>query len=228
MLGQIVYRAQLGGGLKVEETSLRGVCILRLELDPDSVWAKRRVKQAGRLMAGARVRRTLVPAGFDQWELLERYRVREVDPLGFLHAQAAPLVVAALKKKGHRPEQCAVAIRGARVDRSVERTAMELCARVRDVCISMPRGGEQLQQLLRWRFGVAIRPDYSEAEGAVRYGPDTWDRGGCVLDLFAPKPELGGLEVKIAGLSQTDTRDLHLAAALWERGQIGAEDLEFT
>jgi len=228
MLGQIVYRAQRGGKLGVEETSLCGVKILRLGFDPDSIWAGWSVKRAGRFLVGAGVRRILTPEYFEQWESLQKLGLREVNPVGFLRVHATPLTLAALKKRGNRPERCAVALRGERVDRGVERTAMELCARVRDVCISFPKGGEALRKQLRWELGAAVRPDYADVESAVRYTNDTWEQGGTVLDLFAPRPEPGGVEVKLAGLSQSDTKDLHLAAVLWEVGRIGVEDLEFT
>lgn len=228
MVGQIIYRVQRGGGLLVEETSLRGLHILRLGLDPDSMWMKRSVKRAGRILARSGARRILAPEDFSHWPLLERCGLREVEPVRFLRAQAAPLALAMLEKNGHRPERCAVALRGNRVDRGVERTAVELCARVRDVCISIPRGGEALQQILHREFGVAVRPDHGGVEGAVRYSPDTRDDGAKVLDLFGIQAEPGGLKIKISGLVQSDTPDLHLAAVLWEGGQVEREDLEFT
>ncbi len=228
MLGQIVYSVRGRGRLRLEETDLHGVPVLRIGVDPEGQWGRYRMKKAGKLLARAGVRRVLVPKDFGAWETLERYALRRVDPMPFLRAHAAELAVAALQRQGNRPEQCAVALRAVRTDRDLVKAAEELCGRVRDVCISVPKGGRQLSDRLRWEYGVAVRPDFECVPGAVRFDPRTWERGGVVVDLFGPAPDPEQIRVRLKGAIGTETEDFSLLAALWEGGKVQKGDLEFT
>ncbi|MCI8870031.1 MAG: hypothetical protein HFF39_05735 [Lawsonibacter sp.] len=226
MLGQIVYQA--GARPRLERAQAGGLRVLRAELDPEGFWGERRLRRAARLLARAGAVRVLVPRGFDRWEALERQGLRRVDPLPFLRAHAAVLAVAALRKAGQDPARCAVALRGERAGRDLERAAHQLCALVREVCVSAPRGGEALSGTLRWEYGVAVRPDFAEVPAAVRFDPGTWAAGGAVLDLFPPSPCLGPVGVSLPGLEAGDGDPLCLLAALWEAGKVDGGALEFT
>ena len=228
MLGQIVYSTQGHGRLYLEEATVHGLPMLRAAIDPGSCWAKHRLKKAGKLLGRAGVRRVLVPQGFAEWEVLEKFSLRRVDPMPFFKAHAAPLAVAELRRQGREPGQCAVALRAIRTDREVVQAAQELCAQVRDVCISVPKGGAQLSDRLRWEYGVAVRPDYGCVPAAVRFDSRTWDQGAAVVDLFPPGPDLQSIQVRLKGLNETENEHFPLLAALWEGGKVKKDDLEFT
>lgn len=226
MLGRIVY--QTGGGrLRLEEERICGVPVARVEFDPEGWRAQRRLRRAGRLLAKAGVRQVLTPAEFDRWETLERYGLRRVDPVPFLRAHGAELAVAALRRAGKRPERCAVALRAERVDRDVVRAAEVLCGQVRDVCISVPRGGESLRGSLRWEFGAAVRPDWEGVAAAVRFDPGTWEQAELLVDLFPPGPDPQYVWVRLKEGEWGETERFSLIAALWERGKVGKTELEF-
>ena len=228
MLGQIVYCGRDQGRLRLERAVAAGLPVLQVRVDPDRFWAKGRVKRAGRLLARAGAARVLVPEGFSYWPELERSGLRRVDPFPFLRGHAAQLAVSALRRRGETPEKCAVALRGGRVDRDLARAAQELCPQVRDICISAPRGREELEKHLRWELGVAVCPDFEGVPAAVRFDANTWDRGGTVLDLFPPQPELGQVEIRLSGLKVGETEYFPMLTALWEAGKVEKSDLEFT
>ncbi len=228
MLGQMVYCAGHQGRLRLERKTIAGLPVFQAKVDPDRFWAKGHVKRAGRLLARAGTTRVLVPEGFGFWPELERSGLRRVDPFPFLRGHAAQLAVAALRRRGEAPEKCAVALRNVRVDRDLARAAQELCPQVRDICIAVPRGGEELEKYLRWEFGVAVCPDFEGVPAAVRFDDNTWDRGGTVLDLFPPSPQLGQVEIRLSGLEVGETEYFPMLTALWETGKVEKSDLKFT
>lgn len=228
MLGQIIYSANGRGRMRLEEVNTYGLRVLRVQVDPDSCWAKHRLQKASRFFRRSGVRRVLVPDGFEGWAALEKQGLHRVDPVRFLRAQAAPLTLAALRRRAQEPGRCAVALRGIRVDRDVVNAAEELCLQVRDVCISVVRGGQELSDHLRWEYGAAVCPDHPAVSAAVRFDPRTGEQGVVVLDLFSPQPSLGGGGITLSGINQTETELLPLLAALWEVGKVQKRDLEFT
>lgn len=228
MLGQIVFSGKQGRHVEVEQVTLHGLPVLRATVDPDGFWAGLRMQKAAKKLARAGVRRVLVPEGFRDWEKLGGYGLRPMDPCPFLRANAASLSVAALRRSGRRPERSSMALRALKADRAVVLTAEELCSQVRDLCISVPRGGEELKKHLRWEYGVAVRPDWGEVGGAVRFDRETWDRGGCVLNLFWQGLEENRVTVTVPGLKNDETGQIFLLAALWEGGKLRKGDLEFT
>ena len=228
MLGQIVYSTGSCGRLRLEEGSIHGRPVLRAKVDPEGYWAKHRLQKAGRLLGRSGVRRVLVPEGFEGWAALEKQGLRRVEPVGFLRAQAAPLTLAALRRREREPERCAVALRSVRADRDVVNAAQELCLQVKDVCISVVRGGEELSEHLRWEYGAAVCPDHPTVAAAVRFDARTGRQGEMVLDLFAPKADLCGGGIALSGINGAETELLPLLAALWEAGKVRKSDLEFT
>ena len=227
MLGQLMYDSEKKGRPKPETVGLYGLPVQRVVCSPDGFRAERRLKQAGRLLARAGCRRVLVPEGFCRWEVLRRYGLRPVDPVFFLRVHAVPLVMAGLKRQGKEPERCGVALRGEQMERELAAAAEELCPLVKDVCISVP-GGEVLRDHLRWEYGVAVRPDYPEVDGAVRFHAKTGEKGGIVLNLFPEELDLRGISVRAEGVEPGKTEYLPLLAALWEAGRIQSHELEFT
>ena len=222
MLAQIGYCSRRG--LWVEEDRLRGLPVLRVCFDPDGFWAGQWLKQAGRLLSRRGIRRAVVPEGFEDWRVLNGYGVRSVETEEFLRAQADGICLAALSRMGKAPQSSAVALRGAWADGYIVRSACRLCARVRDVCISIPGGGERLREHLRMEYGAAVRPDFSGVEAAVRFDPTAREDGGVVLDLFDPCPDLGALQLRLEG----EDCPIPVAAALWQAGKAKWEDIEIS
>ena len=90
MLGQVVYQRD-GKGTKVVRAPLHGVPVLRVALDPEGFWARRRAGRAARRLARQGAARVLVPEDFPFWEELSRAGLRPVDPLPLLRSCAAPI-----------------------------------------------------------------------------------------------------------------------------------------
>ena len=166
----------------------------------------------------------MVPEVFDGWGVLEAYGVHRVETGGFLRAQAEGICLAALKRAGKSPARRAVALRGARADRHIVRAACQLCEKVRDVCVSIPKGGEELREYLRLEYGAAVRPDFLGVEAAARFDPAAWEEGSVVLDLFDPQPELGMVQLLLKG----EVCPLPVMAALWEAGKAEWGDIEIS
>ena len=138
MLGQLIFEDRGGG--KAERAQLYGLTVLRARADPEGWLGQRRLRKAGRALRRGGALRTLAPAGFQQWELLEACGLTSVSPLSFLRAQGAPLALGALERQGLAPDRAAVMLKGERVDRELVRTAVTLCPQVRHLVIDAPRG----------------------------------------------------------------------------------------
>ena len=164
MLGQVVYQRD-GKGTKVVRAPLHGVPVLRVALDPEGFWARRRAGRAARRLVRQGAARVLVPEDFPFWEELSRAGLRPVDPLPLLRSCAAPMALALLRRQGEDPLRAAVALRGSRAERDLVRAAEELCPRVRDLCLSVQTGGGELERYLHRQYGVALRPDWAGVQG---------------------------------------------------------------
>lgn len=226
MLGQLVLAP--GGRGKAERDRLYGLSVLRAEANQEGFWGERRLARAGRNLRRGGVLRVLVPRGFDRWPVLERFGLRPVDPEGFVRAQAAPLALAALERRGLSPDRATVALRGARADWDMARAAAALCPRVRNLVIDAPRGGEELARRLRREFGVPILPPGETGHAALAFAPDCPGGEETVLRLCSPSLRLAGLTLAVPNLKEGDREDLPLLAALWEGGRLGPGDIKIT
>ena len=210
MLGQVVYQRD-GKGTKVVRAPLHGVPVLRVALDPEGFWARRRAGRAARRLVRQGAARVLV------------------DPLPLLRSCAAPMALALLRRQGEDPLRAAVALRGSRAERDLVRAAEELCPRVRDLCLSVQTGGGELERYLHRQYGVALRPDWDGVQAAIRFDPRAEEAGQAVLSLFGPEADLAGLAVSVPGLErQKEGQWLPLLEILWETGRLERTDLEFT
>ena len=162
MLGQVVYQRD-GKGTKVVRAPLHGVPVLRVALDPEGFWARRRAGRAARGLVRQGAARVLVPEDFPFWEELSRAGLRPVDPLPLLRSCAAPMALALLRRQGEDPLRAAVALRGSRAERDLVRAAEEqlgpLDALVCNAGVALP------QQLLtdttdeQWRQVMGVDLD---------------------------------------------------------------------
>lgn len=224
MFGRLVFSNE--GREGVERREIYGLPVLQVQVRPRGWMEKGRLRRGARRLARAGARRVLVPQGFAQWTILERWDLRPVDPVPFLRFYAHQIVLAALQRREIAPSTATVALRGRRVDRDMARCAQLLCPLVRQVAVSAPQGGEELSRWLRREYGLPVQPDGAQVSLAVYF--DGEGAGEEDLLLWGPNPQLGSIVPCAPGLMGEDREDLALLTALWETGKLGSDALEFT
>jgi hypothetical protein len=150
----------------------------------------------------------------------------EVD--AFVRNQSATLALELLERRDVPPDRAVVALRGARADRDMARTAAALCQEVRSLVVDAPRGGEELANWLRREFGIPVLPPGEGCHAALCFHPDCPRREGEALELYGPRPRLAGLALSAPRLAEEDRENLPLLSALWEGGKLGPEDIKIT
>ena len=220
MIGQLKFTPKGKG--KPEWGPLYGMPVLRTAAEPEGL------RRAGRTLRLGGTPHVLAPKGFERWSLLRSWGLSPVDPTPLLRAQCAPLAVEALRRQGVDPGGATVALRGLRADRDMERAAVRLCAQVRRLVISAPRGGKEMAQWLRWEFGVPILPEDEGAALALRFAPGSFSSEDRALELYGLQPDLAGLSLSAPELEEEDQDDLNLLTALWQGGKLGEGDLKIT
>ena len=226
MLGVLKFSGKGRG--RAERDSLYGLPVLRAEADRSGFWGERRLRRAGRSLYLGGAARVLAPPDFDRWPLLEGFGLRPVDPVPLVRAQSAALTLELLRRLGRSPCQATVALRGTRADREMERLAAALCPLVRHLVISAPRGGQELARWLRRQYGIPILPPEEGAQVALRLSPQAPALAEASLELYGPRPDLGGLTLAAPALAEEDREDLPLLTALWEGRRLKAGDLKIT
>ena len=224
MIGRLTF-AHRGRG-RTAPGRLYGMNILWTQVDPESFWAGRRLRKAGWELRRAGVSRLLVPGGFDRWNILSAMGLRPVETEALVRAKSAPLALESLERMGLAPDRATVALRGSCVDRAVKRAAVELCPRVRNLVVDIPRGGRELAEWLRWEFGIPILPSQAPGQVGLRFHPDSGGGDEVDLGLYGQTPKLAGLSLAAPELEEEDRENLPLLAALWEGGKLGAEDIK--
>ena len=225
MLGRLEFVP--GGRGKRMRGELYGVPLLLARVDPEGVFGPRRVRRglAGLRRGGAV--RALLPPGFGEREMLEKWGLRRVCPDSFLRAHAPELTAQALLRQDRGMGEATVALSGPRADGELGRTALALCPQVRRLVIDAP-GGEGLARRLREQFGVPVLPPSATAHLALRLGPGCQKRPEPGLELFGDTPELGGLRLWAPGLAEGEREDIPLLSVLWEWGKLDERALKFT
>ena len=219
MLGVLVWHEERN--VVLERTDLLGMPVLRVSVSPDGRWAARRLGRAGRLLARQRVRRVLVPDGFDSWRELDRWGLCPVDPLPLYRAMADRMVLAELARSGVENERACVALRGDYVDADLERTARLLCPKVRTLIIQAAWGGERLTLELYRTFGAAPRREVPP-DAAVRFS----GAGQPEELVLCGRPNLLGLEPEAAGAALPEGAEpIPLLTALWQAGRLSLEEI---
>ncbi len=223
MLGRLEFAP--GGRGRAEEADLYGLRVLRARTDPEGFFRETRLRRAGRSFRRRGVVRLLVPESFARWPLMERLGLSPVDPGPLVRAQGAALALEALRRHGLEPCRATVALRGARADRDMRRTAERLCRSVRRLAIAAPRGGEELARRLHWEYGVPVLPAGERGDLALDFTPELPAWEGPSLALCGIAPKLDGLALSAPELGAGDREDLALLAALWEGGRLGERDI---
>ena len=226
MLGQVTYISGTWG--KPELGRLYGLPVLRAEADPTGRLGEFRLRRAGRNLSRGGVVQTLVPHGFERWELLERSGLMPVDPVPLIRHQGGQLALERLRRDGVTPERASVALCAGRVDRTVERAAAILCERVRYVSVSVPQGGEELARRLHKTYGIPVLPPGEGTGLALCFGPGKIPPAGRALNLYGPAPDLAGMRFFAPALAPEDRGDLLLLAALWNGGKLDEHTLKIT
>lgn len=226
MLGQLILTP--AGRGRTELGQLYGLPVLRAEADQLGFWGERRLRRAGKSLRRGGAVRVLVPRDFERWSLLKGFGLRPVDPEPFIRAQAVPLALKALERRGFAPDRATVALRGLRADREMARAAAQLCASVRRLVVDAPWGGEELAVWLRREFGVPILPAGEEGQAALHFQPGCPRREQTRLELFGPLPQLAGLSLTAPDLAVEDRENLPLLTALWEGGHLKGKDIKIT
>lgn len=224
MIGRLKFTAR-GKGITAPGR-LYGLNVLWAEVDPESFWAARRLRKAGLGFRRAGVSRLLVPGDFESWGIVGAMGLRPVETEPLVQAQSAPLALGSLKHRGLAPDRATVALRGSRADRAVRQAAVELCPRVRNLVIDVPRGGRELAQWLRWEFGMPVLPREMPGQVGLCFHPDIQGEDEVDLGLYGPSPRLSGLALAAPELAEEDRENLPLLAALWEGGRLGPQDIK--
>lgn len=224
MLGQLVITPKGRG--RAETGRLYGLSVLRAEADPEGFWGPRRLNRAGKSLRLGGALRVLAPE--ELLPLLGRFGLRPVELDAFLRAQSVPLALEALERQGLAPDRATVALRGLRAGGDMARTAAQLCARVRNLVVDAPSGGEELALWLRREFGVPVLPPGERGEVSLRFQAGSPVEGETALELFGSRPRLAGLSLTAPGLEEGDQEDLPLLAALWEGGRLEQKDIKIT
>lgn len=225
MLGQLIWSEKAA---PLEIVEVEGLRLLRGGFPPRGRFYEYRLGKYLKKLRGQGIRRMLAPPNFKHWELAKRQGIAPVNELNFLRSCGGELLLLSLKKAGKNPATCRVALRGTRVGRDMIQAAEFLVSYVRDISISAPHGGENLQNLLRQEWGLGVAPDGDFVEGAIRFDSGGGAEGGVVLSLFGDSPELGGLEVNVEKFPLfLETEPLKILAVLWETGKLTEDNLEF-
>ena len=225
MLGRLEFVS--GGRSRGEWRDLYGLRVLQVCTDPRGKLGNHRLARAGAALRRGGAGRVLLPAEFENWELLERFGLRGVDPTPFLHRCAPSLAVEGLRRWDVDPLRATVALSGSRADGAMARAAMELCPQVRRLVIAAP-GGERLALRLRAEFGIPVLPAQEGAHMEVKFHPSKENRETPCLKLYGSDPDLAGGSVSFPALKEEEKGDISLLCALWEGGKLDMGGLKFT
>ena len=224
MIGRLSF-AHRGRG-QTAPGRLYGLKVLWTEVDPEGLWAARRLRKAGRALRREGVSRLLVPGNFESWGVLRAMGLRPIETEPLVRAHSAPLALESLERRGLAPDRATVALRGSRADWALRQAAVELCPRVRNLVIDVPSGGRELAKWLRWEFGLPILPREVPGQVGLCYHPECGGEDEVNLGLYGSCPRLAGLTLAAPELAEEDRENLPLLAALWEGGKLGPEDIK--
>ena len=231
MVGVVALEARKGRRPVLEEEAVLGMPVLRagVPAPPGLREAKlrRRTMRGAAELIRAGVRRVLTAEDFPCWPVLEAAGLRPVDAGPFCQTIAAPLVLAGLRRAQVLRTRATVALAGPRVSRPLFAAAEALCPQVRYLVVDVPGEGEELAAWLREEYGAAVlSPGAAAPDVTACFGPGGGEKGGAVLRLYGPAPELDGLYPALAeGELPGELAPLPLLALLWECGRLSPEQI---
>lgn len=207
---------------RAEEVRVRGLSLLEAALPPGPV--RRQGRQGGRLLRRRGVKRALAPEALGE-ELAGR-GVVPVSPVPLCRALGDRLALALLEDLPLRRR--AVALRGEGVTAAARALALALCPEVGVLLLDLGRGQEELEALLRSRYGaptlpLGLGPPPRVTVELSQVPPR--EEAGQVLRLWG-RPHLAGLTVTDGEPVPAGMEPLPLLELLWETGRRELRDLQ--
>ena len=207
---------------RMGETRVRGLPLLEIGLPPGP--ARRQGRQGGRLLRRQGVKRVLAPAALA--EELAGQGAGPVSPIPLCRALGDRLVLALVEDLPLRRR--VVALRGEGVTAAARALALALCPGVGALLLDLGREQEELESLLRSRYGAPALPMGLGPPPCVtvELSPvSPREAEGQVLKLWGT-PDLAGLTVIDGEAVPAGMEELPLLELLWETGRRELRDLQ--
>lgn len=223
MVGRLVLAGGKGRFRLVEDRlgpleAVRAAVYAPEGLAPWRLW--RRLRRAERALVRAGAGRVVLGADFPYRDRLAL--LRPVDVLPLRRGCADVLALGALAAEGVSPRRGRVALSAPRLCPELERAAERLCPQVRGLLIDAPGGGEYARYL-QARFGLPVTPPAAGADVTAAFGPEG-GRWGRSVELYEGGT-LNGLVLAAEGIELPPDCAEQVLALLWERGEVGREEL---
>lgn len=191
-------------------------------------WSLRR---AARALERHGIRQSVFPTDFGAYALFSERGIRPVDVFPLRAALSAAIVRRVMEQEGLAPQRTTVALCASRVTRAYAAAAESLVREVRYLQLCVPRGGGELAQTLRSRFGAAV-PTLSAPEGAdlMLCFEEVCTVPSSVRGLVLPLCD-DALRVEYAPLREEEEHGAEreqLIAALYASLALRAEDITVT
>lgn len=191
-----------------------------------TAWSFRR---AARILQKHGVEQAVFPADFAAYEPFAARGVRPMETLALREAAAAAIARQAMRQAKIAPKCATVALCAAQVTRAYAMAAESLAGEVRYLQLCTARGGRELSQSLRSRFGIAapvLRAPEGAAlvldfDGSAEFSPQS----GIFLPLAS-----AALRVRYCPLwtKERGEEPEQLLAALYASLALCAEEIEVT
>ena len=124
------------------------------------------IRRAARVLQKRGVEQTVFPVGYAAYEPFAARGIRPMDTTALREAAAAAIALRVMRQAQIEPRRTTVALCAAQVTRAFAAAAERLAGKVRYLQLCSARGGWELSQSLRSRFGIAA-PVLRAPEGAA-------------------------------------------------------------
>ena len=179
MLGYIAYRSSFMPPLAV----INGARFLAAYVvEGNSFHAKRSARAAARRLRREGVRRAVFPPDYPHRGIFAQYGVTSPPLAPLYRATAAKIALCFLAQRGIDARRATVAIAAQSATPELCRCVEALCAGVRYISLSVPRGGEALAARLRWKYGIAALDAAHRPDLALAFDNTPAEDGALCLD----------------------------------------------
>lgn len=240
MVGMLVWKTPQAGKREKSVVLREGILlhvrlqcaeILRGEKTPERV-VRRRIRTAAKKLQRLGIRQVILPADFENEDLLESWGLQPVSTLPLRQMLAADWVRRSLEERKIPAAGAKVAVIAEGLTGVVVRMVTELALRHRYVMLQIPYGGEELCHQLRREYGISLllKPSREQLDTAdvtllLVLRPE-FQREGCiaVFDEAIPLPQLSlppALEDALPpDANRTQILEILLEAGVLRPGQI--------